>query len=381
MPGRLVRWLGRSPHRSSIDSWLTLLRHPNRPGPASPVQGEQEAPLPVRSPFRRGAVKRERRASFGVRAGCRYDGTWRSSRSARMLSLTNLQRHEGISADVNDLAEWIIDGPDSRRLESFARASARWPPGEAGSVCCGPTRIRSRRSRPSRPSNRRRTCPWRPGPPIDSARPPIPRGGRSGMTACGARSDQDLDATADLFGRLATDDPDRFGRLVQPGPLSGLDGKEPRGDRLPGPRGRPRGGAGVRPGRRRLDSWPKYSARGEEPRRWPTTCGSLARWPGNRAIRRGCSTSFPKSSASPRPAHQGESAEEIPEIEVFEWLDRPVASLADRRPSGRAAADGSGERLYQRSNASALEPPRREPRTDRGGPLSAARERRRLGPA
>ena len=90
---------------------------------------------------------------------------------------------------------------------------------------------------------------------------------------------------------------------------------------------------------------------------------------------------FPEIQRVPTPRAPGARAEDAPEIEVFEWLDRPVASLADQPRAAGLAADGPGERLYQRSNASALEPPGREPRTGRGGALPAARERRRLGPA
>ena len=49
---------------------------------------------------------------------------------------------------------------------------------------------------------------------IDSASRPIPRPARSGIDRMRGQCDQDLDATADLFGRLAAEDPDRFRRLV-----------------------------------------------------------------------------------------------------------------------------------------------------------------------
>ncbi len=41
------------------------------------------------------------------------------SRLARIFPLSELRHHEGISADVNDLADRIIDRLDSRRLEPF----------------------------------------------------------------------------------------------------------------------------------------------------------------------------------------------------------------------------------------------------------------------
>ena len=63
-----------------------------------------------------------------------------------------------------------------------------------------------------------------------------------------------------------------------------------------------------------VDAWTlaEVLRQGAEPKRWPTTCGSLARWPGIRAIRRGCSRSFPKSSASPRRARQGPRRKTFP---------------------------------------------------------------------
>ena len=144
---------------------------------------------------------------------------------------------------------------------------------------------------------------------------------------------------------------------------------------MPGPRGRPRGRAGVRPGRRRLGLWPKCSARGAEPRRWPTTCGSPARSPGNPPTRRGCSSEFPEIQRVPTPRAPAPARNQSPEVEVYEWLDRPMSSSLDQATlDRRSAADRAGERLHQPPFAAALEPRVREPRANRGGPVSAARE-------
>ena len=57
---------------------------------------------------------------------------------------------------------------------------------------------------------------------------------------------------------------------------------------------------------------------------------------------------FPEIKHMPTPHAPGATTDDIPEIEVFEWLDRPAQRRSDRKPSAAAAAKNSGERLYQR---------------------------------
>ena len=301
----------------------------------------------VRSPFRE-ALSSASGASFGSHgrtAGMMECG--RSSRSARTL-----RTHESASVTkgLPPMSTTSQNGSSTALIhEGWNHLKSQRPLAAWGSwqrvLRADPDSVAAQQA--LAPSNPRRTCPWRPGPRIDSARRPIPRVGQSGMIACADQGDQDLDATADLFGRLATDDPDRFGRLVQPGPLSGLDGKEPRGDRLPGPRGRPRGASRRSTWPSTPGLWPKSSARGRS--------RDAGRRPAVRLhdrLETGDTSwlleSFPKSSASRRRARQASVRRASRDRGVRVARSAGVELRSSVRPAGGSAADGPGERLYQR---------------------------------
>ena len=116
------------------------------------------------------------------------------------------------------------------------------------------------------------------------------------------QSDQDLHATADLFGRLAAADPTDSAAWYNRGLCLAWMGKNLEAigclDRVVSLEAEQAFDLAV-------DAWTMAEVlrQGEAPRRWPMTCGSLARWPGRRAIRGGCLKSFPKFSACPRRVH------------------------------------------------------------------------------
>ena len=122
--------VGRFPNRSRSTHGSRSFDFRTGPEPAPPVQGVRRLPSAYDRRFaRRCQARAGGRFGDSLTAGMMACGD--RSRSAQMLSLTNLQRHEGISADANDLAGWTIDGPDSRRLESFAEPA---PAGRLGKL-------------------------------------------------------------------------------------------------------------------------------------------------------------------------------------------------------------------------------------------------------
>ena len=154
------------------------------------------------------------------------------------------------------------------------------------------------------------------------------------MIACGARASQDLAATADLFGRLATDDLTDSAAWYNRALCLAWMGKNLEAigclDRVVGLEAERAFDLAV-------DAWTlaevlRQGGGAEIARRRPAL--RLHHAPGTRAIRRGCSKSFPKSSASPRPARQG---------------PRRTTFLRSRCSSGSIG----------RSRASLISPPRR----------------------
>ena len=138
------------------------------------------------------------------------------------------------------------------------------------------------------------------------------------------QSDQELETTADVFGRLAAEDPNDAAawynrRFVSPGwartsrrsvawtawSVSRQSGRS-MWPSMPG-------------------LWPKYSAREAVPKRLPTTCGSLCTINWNPGETSWLLEEFPEIQRVPTPRAPGATIDENSEIEVFEWLDRPFS--------------------------------------------------------
>jgi tetratricopeptide (TPR) repeat protein len=142
------------------------------------------------------------------------------------------------------------------------------------------------------------------------------------------QSDQDLDATADLFGRLATADPGDSAAWYNRALSLAWMGKNLEAigclDRV----------AGLDAERAfdlAADAWSLAEVLrhggGAEPLADDLRFACTMAWKPD--ITSWLLDEFPEIQRVPTPRAPGAAAEDIPEIEVFEWLDRPVASLAD----------------------------------------------------
>ena len=149
--------------------------------------------------------------------------------------------------------------------------------------------------------------------------------------------DQDLDAMADAFGRLAAEGPDDPAAWYNRALCLAWRGANREAvaclDRARSTwrRGR-RSIARSRPG-----PWPKSSDRVGAPRPWPTTCDSRSRSTWDPADTPDLLVEFPDLRRVSLPHVPGIEPGPDPDIEVFEWLDRP---LPDSAEAGRIARAG-----------------------------------------
>jgi hypothetical protein len=140
------------------------------------------------------------------------------------------------------------------------------------------------------------------------------------------QSDRDLGATADLFGRLATADPSDAAAWYNRALALAWMGKNVEAigclDRV----------AGLEAERafdRSVDAWALAEVLrqggGAEPLADDLRFACTMSWRPSDTF--WLLDEFPEIQRVPTPRAPGATAEDIPEIEVFEWLDRPVASL------------------------------------------------------
>ena len=190
------------------------------------------------------------------------------------------------------------------------------------------------------------------------------------------QSDQDLDATADLFGRLATDDPTDSAAWYNRALCLAWMGKNLEAigclDRVVGLEAERAFDLAV-------DAWTLAEVLrqggGAETLADDLRFACTIAWnPGDTSW---LLEEFPEIQRVPTPRAPGATAEDVPRSRCSSGSIGRLANLAQSASTTAMPPIGSGERLYRRSNAPALEPPGREPRTDRGGALPAARERRR----